>query len=290
MHAHVNARGSAARHSQELHAVAPLARAGDVDGRDAADALDKRHVVHRDARVEADGCQNGDLCGGVETVDVGGGIRLGIAQTLGVRQDLVKRQPLALDAREHIVRRAVHDAGDGEDLVAGKRMLKRLDDGDATGHCSLAAQLNARLVGHAGKLAHAMRKHRLVGADHMLACRKCSLENLTGGMVAADELHHDVNLGVGHSLAPVRRKDALRKSQLLGMARAASAGPLQAQVDPIRGKIVVMMALEQPHETAADSAESDNRNVHHAHVNASLVSSKKKKARQRRAGPGLLGR
>ena len=290
MHAHVNARGSAARHSQELHAVAPLPGAGDVDGRDAADALDKRHVVHRDARVEADGCQNGNLCGSVETVDVGGGIRLGIAQTLGVRQDLVKRQALAFDAREHVVRRAVHDTGDGKNLVAGKRMLKRLDDGDATGHCSLAAQLNARLVGHAGKLAHAMRKHRLVGADHMLACRKRSLENLTGGMVAADELHHDVNLGVGHSLAPVRRKDALRKSQLLGMARAASAGPLQAQVDPIRGKIVVMMALEQPHETAADSAESDNRNVHHAHVNASLVSSKKEKGPTTPVGPGLLGR
>ena len=124
----------------------------------------------------------------------------------------------------------------------------------------------------------------------MLACRKRSLENLTGGMVAADELHHDVNLGVGHSLAPVRRKDVLGKPQLLGMTCAASAGPLQAQVDPIRGEVVVVMALEQPHETAADSAESDNRNVHHAHVNASLVSSKKKKARQRRAGPGLLGR
>ena len=164
-------------------------------------------------------------------------------------------------------------------------MLKRLDNGDATGHCSLAAQLNARLVGHARKLAHAMREHRLVGADHMLARRKRGLKNLTGGMVAADELHHDVNLGVGHSLAPVRRKNVLGKPQLLGMTCTASASPLQAQVDPIRGKIVVMMALEQPHETAADSAQTDNRNVHHAHVNASLVSSKRK--RPDNAVPGL---
>ena len=191
---------------------------------------------------------------------------------MGIRQNLVKRQTLALDARKHVVRRTVHDTGNSEDFVASKRMLKRLDNGNATSHCSLAAQLNARLVGHTRKLAHAMREHRLVGANHMLACRKRSLENLTGRMVTADELHHDVNLGVEHSLAPVRCKDALRKSQLLGMARAASAGPLQAQVDPIRGKVVVMMALEQPHETAADSAQTDNRNVHHAHVNASLVS------------------
>ena len=78
----------------------------------------------------------------------------------------------------------------------------------------------------------------------MLACGEGSLEDLTRGMVAADKLHHDVNLGVVHHVVPVGREDALAQAELLGMPGTACAGLGQAQVHAVRLEVVVVVALE----------------------------------------------
>ena len=128
----------------------------------------------------------------------------------------------------------------------------------------------------------------------MLARRKGRLKDLARGMVAADELHHDVDLGVAHHVVPVGGEDALVQAKLLGMAGAAGAGLGQAQVDAVGLEVVVVVALQQAYETAADRAQADDADVDDAHMRApchsGVVGEMKKARRPSPPGPlSLLG-
>ncbi len=69
--------------------------------------------------------------GGILAADVEGRIGLGVAQPLGGAQRFTKTDVVLLHARQDIVRRAVEDAVDALDRVAGQRLAQRLDDRDA---------------------------------------------------------------------------------------------------------------------------------------------------------------
>ena len=80
----------APRDSQQLDPVAKLVGKCDVVGGDMADSLDM-HAVEVDFRAESECGQNGEFVGRVDTVDVEGRVRLGIAQSLRVGENLVER-------------------------------------------------------------------------------------------------------------------------------------------------------------------------------------------------------
>ena len=117
VHADVDAGIGVAGDAQQLDGVAELAGLGDVLGADGTDAL-LVDVVGGHAGAKADGGEDGRLAGGIEAVDVGGRVGLGIALGLGVGEHVGVIGALGVHARQDVVGGAVEDAGDGEDLVA----------------------------------------------------------------------------------------------------------------------------------------------------------------------------
>ena len=81
----------------------------DVAGGDGADVLDG-DVVEADAGVEGEGGDDGGLGGGVEAVDVGGGVGLGVVELLGAGEGLLEGQALGAHLVEDVVGGAVDDA------------------------------------------------------------------------------------------------------------------------------------------------------------------------------------
>ena len=78
MHAQLDALGTTAGDAQQLDAVAQLVGIGEVLGRQLADALDEG-TVELHGHTEGDGGQQRGLVGGIDALDVEGGIGLGIA-------------------------------------------------------------------------------------------------------------------------------------------------------------------------------------------------------------------
>ena len=99
---------------------AELGGGGDVRRLELLDptALD---VLEADARAEGDRGEDGHLGGGVGTADVVGRIVLGVAELLRLRERLGVRAA-ALHAREHEVRRAVHDPEDAVHIGDDERL------------------------------------------------------------------------------------------------------------------------------------------------------------------------
>lgn len=78
MHANVDASVGVAGDAEQFDGVAELAGLGDVLGADGADTL-LVHIIGGNAGAKADGGEDGRLAGGIEAVDVGGRVGLGIA-------------------------------------------------------------------------------------------------------------------------------------------------------------------------------------------------------------------
>ena len=212
--------------------------------------------------MEGDGGEDGELGGRIVAVDVGGGVGLGVAQALRVGEHLLEAQALRVHARKNVVRGPVHDAGDGEGVVADERVLERVDDGDAAGAGGLAADLDAgarRLPRERGDVAP---EERLVGGDDVLAVCDGVLEDLGRGMVAADELDHDIDGGVGGDLAPIGGEGVRRKPQGVCALRVARAGFPHAHVDAVGREVVVVVLGDQADDAAAHRAESDDADLH----------------------------
>ena len=97
MHADLNLVAVLRDDRKELYAVAEVCRVLYVDACEVADAL---HLDARELRMEAigKGPEDAGLVGGIEAVDVEGGVGFGVAKTLGVLEHDVERRPLALHA------------------------------------------------------------------------------------------------------------------------------------------------------------------------------------------------
>lgn len=109
--------GGALADREELDGTAHAAGGGDVGGGDLGDAL-AVHLPDLHPGVEGDPGEDGSLRGGVEALDVGGGVGLGVTEGGG----LVERLGVPGSARVHPVEdevgRAVDDAQHPVDLVA----------------------------------------------------------------------------------------------------------------------------------------------------------------------------
>ena len=124
-------------------------RVGEVDGFDGGDGLGGDGVgvelgVHGDAREDA------ELGAGVEAVDVGGGVGLGVAQLLRVGEDggVVGA---GLHAAEDVVAGAVDDAAEARHLIAAEALQHAGDDGNSAGDGCAVDELDVVLRGEFGE-------------------------------------------------------------------------------------------------------------------------------------------
>ena len=184
---------------------------------------------------------------GVEAVDVEGRVRLGVAELLGVGEYLVERLALVLHAREDVVARAVEDAVDLEDLVAGEAFAEAADDRNAATHGRAEVDVHAVLLRRVEDLLAVFREELLVGGHHGLAGVERRQDERARDARAANRLHDDAHVRVRdhglrvrgehvrvHAHAAVRRdvevRDALQRdvhAQALGHQRAVAQQALR---------------------------------------------------------------
>ena len=243
------------RQRQQLDDVTHVVGGFQIKRGDVADALGE-HVVDLHAAVERDGGQDGDLRRRIEAVDVGGGVGLGEALRLRLGERVVVGHVVLDHAREHVVGGAVDDAHDRGDLVGDERVLQRVDDGDAAADRRLEGDLAVRLARGAHDLLAVGGHDGLVRRDDVLAGRKRAQDDLARRRGAADELDHDVDLGVGHHLVPVGGEDAAEPAGL-GLLGAARAYAHDLQVDPEMAREVLAVLLQDVDTPAADGAGAD---------------------------------
>ena len=249
--------------AQQLDGVAELAGLGDVLGADGTDAL-LVDVVGGHAGAKADGGEDGRLAGGIEAVDVGRRVGLGVALGLGVGKHVGVIGTLGVHARQDVVGGAVEDAGNGQDLVAHQVVLERADDGDTAAAAGFALDLNAALTRLLGKRLDMTAEQGLVGGDDMLAVLKSGGENLGRGVLAADQLDDDVDGGVGDDIVPVARKGLALNTGGFCLLPGKRAGAGQLKVDAVGGQVLIVVALDQTGHAAADGSQTDQTDVHGA--------------------------
>ena len=153
-------------------------------------------------------------------------------------------------------------------------MLEGSHNGDAAARCRLAANLHAGCRRFGPKRFDMAAQQGLVGGDHVLARGERVLEDLGRGVLAADELDHNVYGGVADHVVPVCRERLGADAQLLGARLLERACAADAQVGTVCGEVVVMVLLNQADHAATDGAQAHNANSNRASclVHARLLS------------------
>ena len=223
---------------EELDGVAEPAGVGDVGRADAADAL-AVHVGVDDVGPESECGQDGGLGGGVVPLDVRRRVALGQAELLRLAQDVVVAVAMLLHAGEDVVGRPVHDPHHAEDLLARQRLAQRPDDGDGAGHRRLVEQVHAGRGRHFGQLGAGSGQERLVAGDHGLAVAQRGLDQLVGGMEAADQLDHDVDVGAADERGGVGADEARVDRRGTGLVGVGHRDPDQLEPDARTGRHVI---------------------------------------------------
>ncbi len=241
--------------AQQLDPVAQLLGVLDVHGVEFGDALDIGLVeLHRNAK--GDGRHDGGLVGGIDAFNVKGRIGLGVAQALGLPQHVGEGQALVAHLGQDEIGGAVDDAGQPLDAVGREALAQGLDDRDTTGDGRLEGHHDALFLGGGENFVTMHGEQRLVGGDHMLTVFDGLEHQVAGHGVTADQLDHDVDVGVvDHGKGIVNDLDRAA-SQVAGMVKVAvgnladTDGPAGAAAD------FFFVALQYRPDAAADGADA----------------------------------
>ena len=98
----------------------------------------------------------------------------------------------------------------------------------------------------------------------MLAVGERVLKDLGGGVLAADELHHDVDVGVAGDIAPVAREGVAGQAELRRTAGVERAAACYLDIDAVRIEVAVPMLLDEAYGAPAHGAESDDADMYGA--------------------------
>ena len=163
-------------------------------------------VVELHRRAEGKHRKDGKLVGRIDAFYIERRVRLGIALCLGFLQHLVELSAGARHERQDIIARPVHNAVEGPDIVRGKTVPERPEDGDAPCHRRLEPQGHTGLFRGAVDFLTVHREKRLVRRDHVLFIPYRIENELLGRFVSPDELHHNVDVRVGQDILCIGRK------------------------------------------------------------------------------------
>src|SRR5690606_4108580 len=218
--------------------------------------------LQRDA--EGDGCQDGQLVGGVDTFDIEGRIGFGVAKCLGFLEHVPEGPALLAHLAEDEVAGAVDDAGQPVDAVGRQTFADRLDDRDAAGNRRFEGDDHALLAGTGEDLVAMHGDQRLVGGNHVLAVVDGLEYQFLGQGVAADQLDDDVDLGVidqfediaGHGNAGGVVLRLGRTNGNLGNLDAATGAPSN----------LLGIAFEYIQSTATDGAQTTDAHFDRLHT------------------------
>ena len=148
--------------------------------------------------------QDRRLRGGVVAVDVGGGVGLGVAERGGLGQRLGEAGAGLGHAGEDVVGRAVDDAHDPADAVAGQRLPQRAHQRDRAGHRGLVVEVDARPAAAACSSAPSSASSALLAVTTGLPAANAARMQRAGRLDPAHHLDDDVDVGRGGPRRPRR--------------------------------------------------------------------------------------
>jgi hypothetical protein len=153
-------------------------------------------------------------------------------------------------AGEDVIGGAVDDAHHPADAVTGERLAQRPDQRDATTDRGLEEDVDARALGRLEQLPTMGGDELLVGGDDRLAAHQRLDDEAAGGLDAADDLDHDVDVGVVDHGGGVVGEAASRQRQspILGEVVDRDARDLERHAGP--GLDHVGVVVDEAHERA----------------------------------------
>ena len=242
-----------------------VAGTGDVGGGDLRDAF-AIDVGGSDARVERQAGQDRCLGRGVEPLDVGRRIGLGVAQLLGLLERLGEAGARGVHPVEDEVGGAVDDPEHAGHLVACQRLAQRTQDRDGTGHSRLVVEVSLGLRGRLEERRTVLGEQGLVGRHHAGAILERGQDERPGRLDAADHLHHHVDVVTRHQPDRVGGQQPVGDLDVAGRVEATygHADELDRRTHA-RGQVVTLLG-QQSHHLGADRAATQ-----HCHLERALV-------------------
>ena len=269
MHAQLDSLRGVLGDSQQLDAVAELLGIADVRLSELRDSFPVALVeLHRDA--EGDRRHDGELVRGVHALDVEGRIRLGIAAFLRLLQHRRERKPLVAHLREDEVRGAVDDSRDPLDAVRGEAFAQRLDDGNAARDRAFERDHHALPLRGGEDLVAVGGEQRLVRSDHVLAAVDRGEDQIFRDRDPADQLDHDVDLGIAHHFERVRGDARLTTGQLLRLRRLLVGDDADADVAAGAARDLLPVTREHRPGASAHRADAEQPHVDRLHLSGFL--------------------
>lgn len=126
------------------------------------------HLVQFDPAIKGQGGQDSDFISGIEAIDISTGVGFGIAQLLGIGEDLGKVAAFLLHPGENIVGRAIENAGDGANAVGPQGLFQGLNHRNPASDGSFEHDVHPRFIGRRENFIPIPGNHRFVGCHHML--------------------------------------------------------------------------------------------------------------------------
>src|SRR5208283_1131058 len=162
-----------------------------VDGGDGA----RYDTLGSDVAVQSDSRQDGEFGPRVQAFDVFGGIGFGETQFLRLAQSGGEGNAVGLDLAENVVARAVKNAPDLKQFIAGQSLMQSGNYRHTA--CDRRAKLDLliHLAGQVDQFGAAARDQLLVGGDHGFARLERAPDPVFGGLKAAHDLDDDVDVG-----------------------------------------------------------------------------------------------
>ena len=235
------------RAGNELVGQALVLRLGDVargDGRD----TDTGDVLFPDVHAEGKVGGEDDLAARVQTLDICGGVGLGVAELLRLLQRGRIIRAGIRHGGKHVIRCAVQNALDGLDLIELGRAGEGGEPGDAAARGGGAAQRHAFFFCKGGELFKVGAHELLVRGDDVLARTHGRAEVAVRRLDAAHDFHHNINRGIAHDLVVIGGHSACE-------LRAGTAGENSCNMQ-------ISSPLAQLIKMGTDGAEAQQRNIH----------------------------
>ena len=187
--------------AEQLDREATLPKEVEVGLGEVTDAGDGQ--VMGAGHVERRGGGDDGLVHDVDAVDVGRGVALGIAELLGLGQDVGELGSVLEHLVDDVVGGAVHDALEGGYLVDAAGLLDAGDPGDAAADRGLDEEAHAVIERSLGELGEVRGNNGLVGGDDVLTRGEGTHDEGVRRLDSAHALDDEVDVGVRHDLVVI---------------------------------------------------------------------------------------